>query len=316
MDMRRVGSSDLMVSALGLGCNNFGGRLDETGSAKVVHQALDAGVTLYDTADIYPMGNDGVSEKILGRALGARRKDVTIATKFGMRLAPGHKLLGGGGARDFIVGAVEGSLRQLGTGWIDLLHFHTPDPDTPIEETLRALDDLVQAGKVRYIGASNFAGWQIVEAEFLSQNNGLNRFIATQDHYSLLAREIAMELIPACEAYNVALLPFFPLASGILSGKYRLGEPAPDGTRLAKTPMLADMFLTEENLLLAGKLEQIARSHGKELIDLAFAWLLRTPLVPSVIAGASTPAQIIRNAQAVAWQLSDEVTAEVASVLG
>lgn len=315
MEKRLIGASDLSVSTLGVGCNNFGGRLDATASHDVVHAALDAGVTLFDTADVYPMGGKGESEEILGAALGGRRGDVILATKFGMILDGNHRQLGGGGTRDFLTRSVEASLKRLGTDWIDLLQFHCPDSDTEIDVTLRALDDLIAAGKVRYIGASQFAGWQIVEAHFAAKEGGLNRFIVTQDHYSLLARDVGKELIPACQKYGVGLLPFFPLASGILSGKYRLGQPAPDGSRLAKTKPLADMFLTEENLALAAKLESVARAQGKDLIDLAFAWLLRAPVVPSVIAGASTPAQIARNARAVSWQLDDDIIAEVAQAL-
>jgi len=313
MEMRNVGASGLKVSTLGIGCNNFGVRLDAGQSAAVVHAALDHGVTLFDTADVYPMGEGGTSEDFLGKALGERRNDAIVATKFGMKMDPEGTRRGG--SRRYIIKAVDDSLRRLGTDWIDLLQFHEPDPDTPIDETLRALDDLIRAGKVRYIGSSNFAGWQVVEAHYLARELGLNRFVVTQELYSLLSRDVEREVIPACQKYGMGLLPFFPLASGILSGKYELGKGAPEGTRLATSQSLADMFLSEQNLVEAGKLADVAASCGKGLIDLAFAWLLRDAVVPSVIAGASTPEQVARNAEAVAWQMSADDIAKVSSAL-
>ena len=299
MDISTVGASGLKVSTLGLGCNNFGGRLDEKASTAVIHAALDHGVTLFDNADVYPLENHGRSEEILGKALGARRSDVVVASKFGY--ADGTD-----GSRQSIIRSVEASLKRLGTDWIDLYQFHIPDPDTPIEETLRALDDLVRAGKVRYVGCSQFAAWQIVEAHFLARELGSERFISTQAEYSLLERGVEKELLPVCDKFGVGLLPFFPLASGMLSGKYAPGKPVPEGTRLSGGSRLAGIFLNDRNLQAAARLSGVADKLGGELIDLAFAYLLASPAVPSVIAGASTPAQIARNAEAVGFKLSPD----------
>lgn len=314
MHLRNVGTSDLKVSTLGLGCNNFGGRLDFAKSEAVVHAALDQGVTHFDTADMYPMGAGGMSEEFLGKALGARRTDVVVASKFGMSTAAGK--VPEGGSRTYVMQAVEASLKRLNTDWIDLLYLHTPDPDTPIDETLKALDDLIKAGKIRYVASSNFAPWQTVEAHYVARELGSNRFIATQERYSLLSRDVENETIPLCQKYGMGLVPFFPLESGVLSGKYGIGKPIPEGTRLAKSEHLAKMFLSDSNLELAAKLTEFAVGEGKELIDLAFAFLLRDPVVPSVIAGASNPEQMARNAKAVEWQLSGEQIAAVTEILG
>jgi aryl-alcohol dehydrogenase-like predicted oxidoreductase len=307
MEHRNVGASGLKVSTLGIGCNNFGGRLDEAASAAVVHAALDAGVTHFDTADVYPMGAAGASEEFLGRALGAARADVVVASKFGMAMPKGQ-----GGSRRWMMQAVEASLIRLGTTWIDLLYLHKPDPETPIDETLRALDDLIRAGKVRYIASSNFAAWQLVEAQLMARELGASRFIATQEQYSLISRKVEAEVIPVAQKYGVGLVPFFPLESGILTGKYRPGQASPEGTRLTTSKGLADRFLTDANLTRAEELRVIAEAAGRELTDLAFAWLLRGSVVPSVIAGASTPAQVNRNARAVAWNVPPDVVAAVA----
>lgn len=311
MELRCVGASGLKVSTLGIGCNNFGGRLDYSQSEVVVHAALDHGVTHFDTADVYPMGDGGTSEEYLGKALGARRSDVVVATKFGMKMSEQMS----GGSRRYLVQAVEASLQRLDTDWIDLLYFHAPDADTPIDETLRALDDLIKAGKIRYIASSNFVPWQTVEAHYVARELGLNRFIATQERYSLLSRKVEAETIPLCQKYGLGLVPFFPLESGVLSGKYEIGKPVPEGTRLSKSKALADMFLSDTNLEIAAKLGEFAKGEGKELIDLAFAFLLHDGVVPSVIAGASTPAQVARNAKAVEWQLSSEQAKAVAKIL-
>ncbi|MFK5980604.1 MAG: aldo/keto reductase [Rhizobiaceae bacterium] len=314
MELRNVGTSGLKVSTLGIGCNNFGHgsrRLDYTKSAAVVHAALDHGVTHFDTADVYPMGDGSTSEEYLGKALGSRRAGAVIASKFGMQMKAGH-----GGSRRYIMQAVEASLKRLNTDWIDLLYFHTPDPDTPIDETLRALDDLISSGKVNYVASSNFAPWQTVEAHFIARELGANRFIATQEHYSLLSRTVEAETIPLCQKFGIGLVPFFPLASGVLSGKFKIGEPIPSGTRLSNANPSTDKFLNDKNLKLAVKFTEVAQAQDKELIDLAFAWLLRDKVVPSVIAGASTPEQVARNAEAVAWQMSDEQVAATAKVVG
>lgn len=302
MQTRTIGTSELKVSTLGIGCNNFGGRLDQAASAAVVHAALDHGVTHFDTADVYPMGVGGMSEEFLGKGLGKRRGDVVVATKFGLSMGEGQR----GGSRGYLIDAVEASLTRLGTDYIDLMYLHEPDPDTPIDETLRALDDLIHAGKIRHIGCSNMKAWQLTEAHFIAREIGSNSFIGTQEHYSMLARDVEAEVIPACAHFDLSLIPFFPLASGVLSGKYHAGQPVPAGTRLAKSQGLADMFMTEANLIAADKLSEFAQTLDLTLLDLAFAWLLANKTVPSVIAGASTPEQVARNVEAVDWELSEE----------
>ena len=314
MDQRRVGSSGLKVSTLGLGCNNFGGRLDAAGSVRVVHAALDLGVTHFDTADTYPMGVGRASEEILGKALKGRRQEAVVATKCGKPMDAAGRMKGA--SRRYLVTAVEASLRRLDTDHIDLLYVHQPDPDTPIGETLAALDDLTRAGKVRHIAASNCAAWQIVEADWTARSGGFNRYIATQEQYSLLARNVEREVVPVCKRYGLGLVPYFPLASGTLTGKYKSGRAAPQGARLATAKALADRFLTEANLALVDRLEAFAEERGKTLLALAFAWLLRDSVVPSVIAGASTPEQLQANAAALAWTLSAADVAEVGALLG
>ena len=313
MELRNIGASGLRVSALGVGCNNFGVRLDEAESAAVVNAAIDLGVTLFDTADVYPMGIGGTSEQFLGKGLGKRRKDVVLATKFGMRMDLEN--VKSGGSRRYIMAAVEDSLKRLGTDWIDFLQFHAPDKNTPIDETIAALDDLIKAGKVRYIGSSNFSAWQVVEAQYVARELGANRFIATQEGYSMLTRKIEAEVIPVCQKYGLGVLPFFPLESGVLTGKYSLGQGAPAGTRLATSAGLAKQFMTDAKVAKAMQLDEIAKSSGLGLIDLAFAWLLRDAVVPSVIAGASTPEQINRNAQAVAVTLDAEMLERISACL-
>jgi aryl-alcohol dehydrogenase-like predicted oxidoreductase len=303
---RDFGPTSRQVSAVGLGCNNFGIRLDRAATAKVVHAALDAGITLFDTADIY--GNRGASETLLGEALGARRKDIVLVTKFGLPMDDSGCRQGG--SRRNVLEAVEASLRRLNTDWIDVYYYHRPDPKTPFEETLRALDELVRAGKVRHIGCSNFSVAQIDEAQAVAQANGLTPFVATQDQYSLLAREIERDLVPAIETHKLALLPYFPLASGMLSGKYRLGRPVPTGTRLSN-PRYSDRVLNDANLRIVERLEQFCAARGRTLLQLAFGWLLAKPVIASVIAGASTPEQAMQNAGAVGWQLDAAEIAEV-----
>ena len=300
MDIRNLGSSGLRVSLVGLGCNNFGGRIDLEASRKVVHKALDLGITLLDTADTY--GNFGGSEECLGAILGARRKDVVLATKFGMPMNAEGTIKGA--SRRYIMSEVEASLRRLKTDWIDLYQLHQPDPLTPIEETLRALDDLVRQGKVRYIGCSNLPAWQVVEAQWTARHLGLNAFVCAQDEYSLVVRGIDRELIPALQAYDMGLLPFFPLASGLLTGKYRRNATLPAGTRLANTQRLADRFLTEANWQIAERLQDFAATRGHSLLELAFSWLAARPQVASVIAGATKPEQLEENVKAADWALS------------
>src|SRR5579885_2870076 len=230
MKLRNLGNSGLLVSLVGLGCNNFGGRIGPEPSRKVIDRAIELGITLFDTADIY--GEKGGSETILGDVLGKRRKDIVLATKFGMPMDSSGILKGG--SRRYIVSAVEASLSRLKTDWIDLYQIHQPDPLTPIEETLRALDDLIHQGKVRYIGCSNLTAWQVVDAQWTSKTLGLNSFISCQDEYSLLVRDIERELLPAMQAHRLGLLPYFPLASGLLSGKYKRNH-LPEDARLTKS---------------------------------------------------------------------------------
>jgi aryl-alcohol dehydrogenase-like predicted oxidoreductase len=304
---RNLGKSGLLVSLVGLGCNNFGMRIDLEASRKVVHKALDAGITLLDTADIY--GNKGGSEDFLGQILGSRRKDIVLATKFAMPMDDAETLKGA--SRRYIMRAVEDSLRRLRTDWIDLYQQHRPDPLTPMEETLRALDDLVRQGKVRYIGCSNLPAWQVVEAQWTAKHHNLNAFVSCQDEYSLVVRDIEKDLVPAMQAYDLGLLPFFPLVSGLLTGKYKRNAPLPEGTRLANTQRLADRYISEANWGIVEKLSAFAASRGRSMLELAFSWLASRPYVSSVIAGATKPEQIEQNVKAVDWAMTPEEIAEI-----
>ncbi|KNC19109.1 aldo/keto reductase [Arthrobacter sp. RIT-PI-e] len=306
MTYRRLGSSGLSVSTVGLGCNNLGraGTVSESqeGTDAVVHAALDAGITLFDVADMYGR-TPGTSETQLGKALAGTRDDVVLATKFGLDMdgANGPDW-GARGSRRYIVRAVEASLRRLGTEWIDLYQYHAPDTLTPIEETLAALDDLVTSGKVRYLGHSNFAGWQLAEAEFTARSGGYTPFISAQNPYNLLDRRLEREVVPAVEAYGLGVLPYFPLANGLLTGKYRRDE-VPAGSRLTHS---------RKNLLETADWDQLeafsafASERGLTEVQVAFSWLAAQPSVGSVIAGATTPEQVRQNAEAVSWTPSDE----------
>ena len=308
MEQRNLGSSGLRVSAVGLGCNNFGGRIDFAATEKVIHKALDLGITFFDEADIYgdPRGN---SEICLGRILGPRRKDIVLATKFSKPMAAdGTKQ---GASRRYIMDAVEASLRRLKTDYIDLYQQHDYDPLTPIEETLRALDDLVREGKVRYIGNSNFPAWRIAEAEFTARAMNANRFISCQDEYSLVVRGIEKDLLPAAQEYKLGLLPFFPLASGLLTGKYQRGAAAPADTRFGKVPAMRDRYVTARNEEIVDNLKAFAEARGRTLLELAFSWLAARPQVSSVIAGATRVEQVEQNVKAIAWALSAEEMAEI-----
>ena len=307
MELRNLGNSGLRVSVVGLGCNNFGGRIDAAASKPVVHRALDAGITLFDTADNY--GNVGGSEAILGDLLGERRKDIVLATKFGMPLDKAETMKGG--SRRYVMSAVEASLRRLRTDWIDLYQLHRPDALTPIEETLRALDDLVRQGKVRYIGCSNLAGWQVADAAWTSRHHGLAAFVSAQDEYSLLARGHEAHLLPALRAFGLGLLPYYPLAGGLLTGKYLREAPLPQGARLAYTKAAADKFLTERNWERVHALSAFCAARGKTLVELAFSWLAARPPVASVIAGATKPGQIDANIAATGWRLAADEMHEV-----
>jgi aryl-alcohol dehydrogenase-like predicted oxidoreductase len=305
MEKRKIGS--LVVTSVGLGCNNFGGRLDEDATKKVVHAALDAGIDFFDTADIY--GNHGLSEEYLGRALGARRRDIFVATKFGMPMDDARR-----GARpEYVRQAAEDSLRRLGTGHIDLYQLHQPDPSVPIAETLGALNDLVRAGKVREIGCSNFTAAQIREAEAASATLHTARFVSVQNEYSLLHREPENEVLAECERVGAAFLPFFPLASGLLTGKYHRGQPAPAGSRLASGPRANQ--LTDAALQRVESLRAFAHSRGHSLLDLAFSWLLSHQVVASVIAGATKPEQVTANVAAAGWHMTDAECGEIDVIL-
>ncbi len=303
MEQRGLGRSGCVVSAVGLGCNNFGRRLDAQRSAEVVHAALDAGVTLFDTADVY-----SESEVYLGQALKGRRDEVVIATKFGLPLAAASgPTWGARGGRRYVRAAVERSLRRLGTDRIDLYQLHAPDPMTPIDETLDALSDLVREGKVLYVGSSQFAAWQVVDAHWEARANGHVHFVSAQNRYNLLEREAERELLPACRHLGIGLLPFFPLANGLLTGKYRRGEAPPSGSRLEERPEARD----EGRLVRVEALEAFAATRGVTLLDVAFGGLLAHAEVASVIAGATSPAQVSANAAAGRWRPGPEEVAEL-----
>jgi aryl-alcohol dehydrogenase-like predicted oxidoreductase len=292
---------------VGLGCNNFGGRIDRDATRLVVDKALELGVTLFDTADIY--GNSGGSEELLGEILGARRKQIVLATKFGMAMdSSGQRE---GASRRYIMEEVEASLKRLRTDWIDLYQQHQPDPLTPIEETLGALDELVRQGKVRHIGNSNFTGAQIAEAQAVSQRLGLAAFVSCQNEYSLLVRGIERDVIPAMQKHGLGLLPYYPLASGLLTGKYRHGAPMPEGARLSDGSRYSGRYLSEENWRIVEQLRAFCESRGRSLLELAFGWLASRPGLASVIAGATRPEQVEANVRAVGWKLAPEEIAEV-----
>jgi len=304
---RNLGRSGLQVSLVGLGCNTFGAKVDLPAARVLVHKALDLCITFFDTSDNY--GNMGGSETCLGGSLGERRKDVVVATKFASPMDKTGALRGG--SRRYVMQALEASLKRLDTDWIDLYQMHRPDPATPIEETLRALDDLVRQGKVRYIGCSNFAAWQVVEAQWTAKYHGLTRFISCQDQYSLVARDIERELVPAMQACGMGLLPYAPLSSGVLTGKYRRGEPMPEGSRLAARPDLGARYATDAKLAAAERLRAFCAERGHTLLELAFSWLAAQPAMGSIIAGATSVAQLEANAAAADWVLSKDELTEV-----
>lgn len=305
-----MGRSGLAVTTVGLGCNNLGRSNAVTsnfeGSRDVVHAALDAGITFFDTADNYG-ATPGRSEEFLGRALGAHRDEVVVATKFGM---PTRGLTGpdyrARGSRRYVMRSVEGSLRRLGTDYIDLYQFHTPDDLTPIDETLEALDDLVTQGKVRYVGHSNRAGWQIADAEHVARARGTTRFISAQNHYNLIDRRAELEVLPAAEAYGIGVLPYFPLANGLLTGKYTSGGRPEDSRLVRNKPGLLETAPWEQ----LGRLHTFCQERDITELQVAFGWLLAQPAVTSVIAGATTPAQVAQNAVAAQWSpTSDDLEA-------
>jgi aryl-alcohol dehydrogenase-like predicted oxidoreductase len=305
METRKLES--LEVALVGLGCNNFGMRIDEEQSARVVHAALDAGINFFDTADVY---GGTRSEQFLGRALGSRRDEVFIGTKFVGPIDddPSH----GGASARWVAEAVEGSLRRLGTDRIDLYQQHGPDPNVPIEETLEALDRLVRDGKVREIGNSNFSGAQIDEAEAVAERAGFARFVSAQNHFNVLHRDPLRAVVPACLRHGLGILPYFPLASGLLTGKYRRGEPPPEGTRVSMLPEdRAARVMSERNFDAVDRLAAFASERDHTILELSFAWLAAQPAMTSIIAGATKPEQVRANVAAVDWKLSDDELAEL-----
>ena len=311
MTYSQLGGSGLTVSTVGLGCNNFGARMPDENVPDVVEAAIEAGITLFDTADVY--GNCGGSETLLGKALGARRPEVIIATKFGgdMQGANGPDW-GARASRRYIRIAVEASLRRLGTDWIDLYQLHTPDPNTPIDETLAALSELVAEGKVRYIGSSNLTGWQVIDADWTARAGGYEAFITAQNEYSWLDRSAEEELIPALEHIGQSLLPYFPLARGLLTGKYRRGEAAPSGTRLAKQAKA----LEHANFDVIEGLEQFAADRGLTMTQIAIGGLAALPTVGSVIAGATSVDQVKQNAAVGLWVPSGDDLVQLLTITG
>lgn len=300
MEYRQLGRSGLTVSALGLGCNNFGMRIDQEQSTAVVHRALESGITLYDTAQMYGQGE---SERILGAALGARRDEAVIATKFGARQPEGrHQATA---SRSNIIRECEASLRRLRTDHIDLYYLHFPDTRTPMAETLAALDDLVRQGKVRYIAASNFSGWRLVDAQHIADKLGTAAFVGNQVEWSLLKRAVEAEVVPACRNFEHGIVPYFPLASGLLTGKYSAGSEFPAGSRMAEVPRLAG-DATAENFALIERLSAVSRQLDHTLLELAICWLLSQRGVSSVIAGATTPEQVTTNVDSSRWRLTAE----------
>jgi aryl-alcohol dehydrogenase-like predicted oxidoreductase len=302
MTYRPLGSSGLMVSAVGLGTNAFGSRIDAEQSRAVVEAALDAGITLFDTADTY---GTGASEELLGKALGSRREDVVVATKFGMDMGGANGPdWGARASRRYVRKAVEASLRRLGTSYIDLYQLHQPDLVTPVQETLEALTELVEEGKVRYVGCSNFAAWEVVDAHWTAASHGLRPFVSAQNEYSLYNRAAEEELLPALRHLGMSLIAYFPLAYGLLTGKYRRGEQAPDGSRLAGTGQAHRLDGADWDRIEA--LQDYAAERDLELLDVAIGGLAAQPAVGSVIAGATRPEQVEANARAGAWQPTQE----------
>ncbi|NNN18521.1 MAG: aldo/keto reductase [Acidimicrobiaceae bacterium] len=307
LEFRQLGRSGLTVSVVGLGCNNFGVRCDFDQSEAVINSAIDNGITFFDTADIY--GGHGGSETIIGKVIKGRRDQIVLASKFGMDMGTPDIARG---SRSYVRKSIEGSLRRLQTDYLDLYQFHRPDPLTPIEETLAGLDELVKEGKVRYIGCSNFAGWQIAEAELLARMKNSERFISAQNHYSLIEFSVEEEVIPACVHFGLGMLPFYPLASGLLTGKFQRGQEPPKGTRLANRREELD----RANWDVVEGLSGLAKSMGVALADLAISALASKPAVASVIAGATRPEQVASNVKAIELKLNADDMAKVREITG
>ncbi|MGH9096889.1 MAG: aldo/keto reductase [Acidimicrobiales bacterium] len=312
MEIRKTGRSGLGLSVAGLGCNQFGNTLDREASAAVVQRALEEGITHFDTADSY---GRGASEEFLGAALGKHRDEVMVATKFSSAMGEGPYPRGA--SRSWVLQACEASLRRLDTDHIDLYYLHRPDPSTPVQETLGALDDLVRQGKVRYVACSNFGGWQIADAAHVAREFGTERFVADQGQWSLLARDVETEVIPACLYFELGFVPYFPLAAGLLTGKYRSGQPLPPEGRLtrnADSPFYAHL-LNEQNLQTVDVLSAWAEERDRSITELALSWLAGKPVVTSVIGGATRPDQVTANVAAMGWQLSEDEYASVDKLL-
>ena len=310
MDYRRLGHSGLQVSVIGLGTNNFGSRLDDPAAERVVRQAVEVGINFIATSNTY---GEGRAEACIGKAVHGCRAQVLLATKVASNLGDGPNMHGG--SRKHILEQVDLSLRRLQTDYLDLYQIHFYDPFTPLEETLRTMDTLVQQGKVRYLGCSNFAAWQVADAMGTTRALGLEPLVSVEPEYSMLKRAIEKELLPCCTRYQLGILPYFPLASGFLTGKYRRGQPAPAGTRFAVQTQRAATILTPENFAVLEQLEAFAAARARPLVDLAFAWLLAHPQVSSVIAGATTPEQITANAKAADWHLTAAEMDELDGIL-
>jgi aryl-alcohol dehydrogenase-like predicted oxidoreductase len=309
MQYRQLGSAGVRVSAIGLGTNQFGGKVDQAGVNEIIDGAIDLGINLIDTADVYTGGN---SEETLGHALRGKWQKVVLATKGYNKMGEGTNDYGA--SRYHLVNAVEASLRRLQNDYIDLYQIHRWDAATPIEETLRALDDLVRSGKIRYIGASNFAAWQLARANLMAELKGWSSFVSIQPHYHMLERELEREMIPYCNAHNVGILPYFPLAGGFLTGKYKRGEGAPAGSRGENSPYV-QKYMTDENYTRVEKMSAWAEERGHTMAELAHAWLLAQPQVSSVISGATKLAQVASNAKAADWSLTAQEHEEVNQIL-
>lgn len=318
MEYRSLGCSELKVSVVSLGGDTFGRDIDEQATLEVIDLALDAGINYIDTADVYGKGG-GRSEEFVGKAVKNKRNRVIIATKFGVAVGEGSQQFvdkDGLGSRQYIIKAVEASLRRLNTDYIDLYQFHKPDPSTPIEETLRAMDSLVKSGKVRFIGGSNLPAWELCEALWVSKAAGLSSFISVQPRYNLIDRHCEEELVPCCQGYNIGLIPWYPLAGGFLTGKYRRGTPLPEGTRFGGNPGFYAWLLTEANFDILEKLTSFTTQRGHTMAELAIAWLVTHPWVSTVIAGVTKPAQVKANIAAANWKLTDDEMAEIDRITG
>jgi len=309
MEMKTLGKSGIQVSSVGLGCMNFGLMCDQAATTAIVDATLDAGVNFFDVADIYG-GQHGRAETLLGKALGDRRKNIVLATKFGAKVGGGGGAVDGGGSRSYIMQAVEKSLELLGTDYIDLYQHHFPDTGTPLDETLRALDDLVKQGKVRHIGCSNYSGAQLSEAEAITTANGLNAYVTAQNRYSLLCRDIETDLVPVAEKQQVGVLPYFPLESGLLSGKYTRGEKPAADTRFGKWGG-GGIFATDDKYAIVEEIAAYGETIGHSVLDIAIGWLAAQPYVSSVIAGVTKPEQIRQNVAAAGWQPTADQIAEI-----